>query len=255
MSYRAGWREPRTKMCELSEDFEVLQNFDIELDGRRAEDARLFMYKGDLWTSYTCYHAQGVRSHQRYARIDEYGTVREDYGLTPPSPRVTEKNWQFFEHDGKLYTAYLINPHKIFEVQQDQVIPRHTTAIISPWEYGELHGGTPPIEVDGYYYSFFHSWIAQPPIRRKYYAGVYRFHNKPPFKVANISKRPLMEASSDDMKKYAVNHESAVQSLYSIVFPGGAIFENGKWTISYGYQDAECRIAQFTHEEIENTFK
>ena len=41
----------------------------------------------------------------------------------------------------------------------------------------------------------------------------------------------------------------------SVLFPCGAVLKDGKWLISYGQQDRECRIAVFDAKAIEAVLK
>ena len=74
--------------------------------------------------------------------------------------------------------------------------------------------------------------------------GLYTFEARPPFRPKRISPRPIMWPHDSDRPG---------RLRVSVCFPCGAILREGKWIVSYGYMDHECRLAFFDFSKIEQT--
>jgi hypothetical protein len=196
--------------------------------------------------------------------------IQEKCALTWGRRRAYEKNWQFFAHEGQLLCVYSLQPH---------VVLRRSAAGMeclarSEWRGGfggVMGGGTPPIEFEGEYLSFFHSWIPWEqrgsahlkfrlsPVfsmlnrltgwpfpgagtwpHRLYSAGAYTFQKKWPFRVTRCSFEPLISPTTIE----------APAARPACVFPAGACWHEGKVLLSYGYHDQEGRLATFTPSQL-----
>jgi predicted GH43/DUF377 family glycosyl hydrolase len=107
-----------------------------------------------------------------------------------------------------------------------------------------LRGGTPPVLVDGEFWTWFHAvWIHPDKRSRVYSAGVVRFEGKQPYTPNGVSLFPLI--FPDLMDQGWVKHGR-------IVFPCGALFDHRRreWQVSYGRNDTETCIDFIPHNKV-----
>jgi hypothetical protein len=238
MAWRKGWFSARLWLGELSEDHRLLWGREIDFsriwrltDEDWLEDPRLIVAGNKVLVAFTFVRHGNI--FMALATLDE-GLEVADCRIFDTEHRRGEKNWQFFEHDQALRVVYYPNPHTVgWKAGQEMRMPAADGARL-PWAWGEVRGGTPPVRVGDEYFSFFHSSL-----HCHYVAGFYAFEAKPPFRVTRWPKEPCMVAAKD---KWRGGH--------AVVFPGGAILENGKWLVAYGWQDAFCCLAWYDHEEL-----
>jgi predicted GH43/DUF377 family glycosyl hydrolase len=166
-----------------------------------------------------------------------------------------EKNWTPFIHEDKLLLAYTIDPHLIFRPFLDGSEECETVAKSYPssiWEWGEIRGGTPAIQLsDDYYLGFFHSSILLNSVHSNnipilhYFIGAYLFSTKPPFEIKYISPEPIIGNNF---------YHGAIYKPYwhpvRVVFPCGLIIHNEEVWISYGKQDHEIWIAKLDKRKL-----
>lgn len=86
----------------------------------RSEDWRLFTYKGETWTNFTTYFflndgwpQKDVKARTCLGKLDG-DRIRFINEMSIPECTDEEKNWVFFEHEGKLKFIYSIEPWRIF---------------------------------------------------------------------------------------------------------------------------------------------
>lgn len=246
LAYRCSEINPHLRTVKMGYDFKPIPSTDRrisflnESEATFYEDPRLFKVGEELHVAYTTYSYHGF-----YCWVG-YNKVTHDSHIKPNFPRYkanswaggVEKNWQFFDYAEKPHYVYTINPHIVCEANGSGEPPNiYETKIIPMWKWGVKRGGTPPQLIGDKYYSFFHSRFDVDK-KAKYYVGFYCFDNKPPFPILGIVPFPVFEGD-------VVNaHNKAV------VFPCGAILENGKWIVSYGYNDMNCKIAILDHNKL-----
>lgn len=87
----------------------------------RPEDWRLFHYKGDIWTNYTTYFfyndgwpQKDVMSRTCLGKLDGNNIRFIKEMQINDTMNSEEKNWVFFEHQGKMKFIYSIEPWRIF---------------------------------------------------------------------------------------------------------------------------------------------
>lgn len=263
----------RVAICKMDKDYKPIEGTNTTLliphphknSLNKREDPRLFVFHGKLHCSFInfspiyCKANQGLCSLDENLKVDHiwypnYGfnhnnaiiktkrCYNEQGAFIEYRPRNgIEKNWTFFEHKTKLYGVYHIEPHEIILIKErnkPKLISKIKNNII--WDYGQLRGGTPPIQVGDEYFSFFHSSKRENNVLI-YHMGVYAFKARPPFKITRISKIPLLSGDLLDEKR---------PPHLAVVFPCGVIFKDNKWTISYGYNDYASKLITFTHEEV-----
>lgn len=240
----------RIGMCELNDNFipiahtNKILNLHSKLagfaDNYHVEDPRLFVFNNGLYISYT----DGYQMAQ--AKINpETFEVSENFYIQKPNPARTEKNWTFFEYDGRIYSVYNTSPHVIFEMDDNSWTEKYRTKFDHNWKWGEIRGGTSPLRIGDKFISFFHSALditRNGSKGKQYFAGAYMFEAEPPFNVVAISKEPLLAGEFIS---------EAIPRLWNkifVVFPNGAVRKDDKYIVSFGYNDYQCRLAEISDE-------
>ena len=237
------------------------------------EDPRMFWYNRDLYCAFTFLRIEGNAQNQGLVKLNRHFEVEHlwylDYknnrnaAIVDAKPRMHpggyiinelpnetyEKNWQFFEHNRSLNFVYSIKKHIVAEadLDNDDVSAEYITKKTTDWDWGEPRGGTPPILVDGNYWSFFHSSKSYNKEGKKlYHMGVYVFEGAPPFKPLLISSQPILSGNPRAKKVLWKN---------VAVFPCGAIFDGTDWMVSYGYNDYCIKVAKINHSWLKETLQ
>lgn len=243
-------------ICELDDDLQPKENTSIILNlhsnlmnfgkGFHVEDPRLFIYKKELYLSYTDGYQMGQ------AKIDKQTLQAiESFYIDKPEKDRTEKNWTFFESRGELYAVYDTQKQTIFKMNGQEFEKKYETPFETIWDYGELRGGTSPVRAGNYFLSFFHS---SKMVRRRgrdtkqYFMGAYLFESKPPFKVVKISKEPFL--SGTEMSENIPRFNNKI----FVVFPGSVIRKKDSWLVSYGDNDTYCRYVEISDELLNDNF-
>jgi predicted GH43/DUF377 family glycosyl hydrolase len=240
MAWREGWERAVIWIGRLDSEFIVGLPIKVDLhlwnlgSNPAFEDPRLFLWRNQLHVSFTILAFGRVR--MAMVRLNEEFQAFDLRIFEISDPKM-EKNWQFFEHQEELHAVYLVNPHLVGRICGNQVeFPRKTTPL--PWMDGEARGGSPPVKIGAEYFSFFHSSCCG-----NYVAGVYAFEAKPPFRITRWPQEPCLVADRDKWRTWGGR----------IVFPAGAIFEDGLWTVSFGWHDTHCCLARYRHEDLLST--
>lgn len=152
-----------------------------------------------------------------------------------------QKNWTWFFLQDKLHLLYNSDPWIIVEFGSTWDKQVHHVSEGAKWKLGHIRGGTPPVLVDDLFYTFFHSSTSWRDPFRRYYMGALAFETKPPFKPVKWTQEPLLVGSQNDPWQ---------QKKPLVVFPCGALYENGKWLISYGINDLKCGWVEIPHDDI-----
>lgn len=234
--WRKGWRCAEIWGGELDADCNIVESRRIL--GRKQgttdgfEDPRLFEHNGSLWLAYTRLCSDGV--FQAVASLDASLIVREEWIFKGNSTRK-EKNWQFFSSAQHLQAIYRILPHTVGRVYCDEFVLSPPERQGLKWHWGQPRGGTPPVRVGDEFFSFFHSSI-----KYHYVAAPYAFSAAPPFAITRWPKTHLLIAQQDFMPPDSPH----------VVFPSGALFCSGVWTISYGWHDRFCCLVEISHDEV-----
>ena len=165
-----------------------------------------------------------------------------NHGLKP------EKNWLWFDHEGRTYFVYQTEPHIVCEVKDGVVVDEHKTFASLGWTLGDIRGGTPPVRVGDHYLSFFHSsmpWKKLPRygVRRMYFAGAYLFEAKPPFQIVAATR-------TDKRLLSGTWNEPTAESVPAVVYPTGAILDGNEWFITMGVNDCRCAWMKIPHERV-----
>lgn len=219
-------------------------------------DPRLFRLAGRLFI----YWNSGMHepfNHQFIAELDEstlqpIGRAREL--VMEGERRPTEKNWTFFG-DGPFYALYTIEPHCVmeFSLQGENEIKFHPAVVVNwndnGWSdsYGYLRGGAIPQRLGNYYYNFCHSLYG---VEGNHICvpAVYRFAADYPFAPKDIFLKPLDLANPFGFNE---SPERLNPAGRLVLYPCGAVFNNGKWIVSYGVNDEYSIITEIPVSEID----
>lgn len=233
-SYRDGWiGSVRTHVVPLDREFRPTAeptrlDLTCPASALGSEDGRLFMYGGKLHVAYTGLQANlRAETSQLYARIGDDLRVEEVFACQYPRRRRLEKNWVFFENDGRLYCVYKTWPNfRVLEVNGARCRDAHSTANTTGWSDGEPRGGTPPVLRDGVYHTFFHA-STKLQGHMTYNIGYLTFEAGPPFRVLSMTTEPI--AWANPRTNFGCN--------YSVIFPCGAVPYGDGWAVSCGVHD------------------
>lgn len=223
-------------------------------DSEHHEDCRMFMFRGEPCISFT--EMVGYRPGINYTCIMKYARLklaRNKWSVVEEfTPRYgnnngfsKEKNWVFFEHEKKLMCIYATDPeHVVLEIEGERVVREHKSP--GPkWQWGHVRGGTPPVDLgDGRMLAIFHSSIPTeiPPHYVRYYAAAYTFEKKAPFRILQISERPILAGSEEDGHRVDPRYTEGWKPY--VVFPCGLIADKNGWLMSLGINDWQCAIAR-----------
>lgn len=151
------------------------------------------------------------------------------------------KNVLFWFKDDKLHCLYTSDPWAVYvfgNSWKEQTLFSYDGV---RWKYGWVRGGTPPVLVDGLYYTFFHSSMPWRGRYRRYYMGAIAFNSTPPFAPVHWTQEPILIGSQNDPWQ---------QRKPLVVFPCGAIHENNRWLISFGVNDLKCGYLEMPHVDL-----
>lgn len=216
------------------------------------EDPRCSFDGKRWWLSCVNFIQNQTQAHQVVGPMDSPGTVTRLYhpiigknGASIFSNIGHEKNWLWFFHNGEPHLIYLTNPHTIFRYDWFSGIREKWETSIPEmmWMHGEPRGGSPPVLVDGEYWSFFHSFTPHAWPKRRYHMGALAFESKPPFRVTRMTVLPLLSGSKNDPND---------DRFPLTVFPGGALFQNGKWMVVMGVNDLRCAWINIPHDQLKS---
>lgn len=219
-------------------------------------DPRLIPWRGRLllhWNS----GCHAPRNHQFVQELDRatLSPVGEAFELVKTGGQFhIEKNWGLFASGDDLFATYSLGPLRLLKLSRIgegrmEFSKFHTWG----WDdaayaerYGELRGGAPPVRVDGRYCVFHHSRFGTSRGIR-YVAGVMAFGGDEPFAPEVFSPKPVALPNPFGSRFL---HERLNESVAGVIYPGGAVYENGFWLISYGINDEHCAVACLEHGRL-----
>jgi predicted GH43/DUF377 family glycosyl hydrolase len=217
------------------------------------EDPRLFEFRGELYLSYHGVIGEKGPTNVLYARLGEDYQPREIFCPDIPGRAIWEKSHSYFEGaDGKLYCVYSVGPaHRVLRIEGDQVVDSWESPYRLPWSGGHLRGGASPVLLPGgdRYGHWIHGRIdrnarGQDTWKRLYTLGYYEFESKPPFRTVRGTPDPLMVGNPAELRTWQK------PAFPAVIWPAGAILENGRWRVSCGWQEEEIRIFGWDASEL-----
>lgn len=259
LAARAFWNGAELVIGELGEDLQPVADSFVHLeipasaacrDGR--EDPRLFHFGGRVHVSFDgvfCHPdalGGGMDVHMLVARLDEEARkVEEVWEPQYAGRRAWEKNWTFFEHEGRLFSVYAITGDPLTNANARHTVlahdpPRAWIAFNEPWRCrwsrGIMRGGASPVRVGDEYWHFFHSFIHN----TEYTLGLYAFEARPPFRPTRIVTRPIYVVEKQD-----------VPGEVPCFFAGGAVKRGARWLVAGGVVNRICRVLEFEHRALD----
>lgn len=167
-----------------------------------------------------------------------------------------EKNWAFFEHAGRLYCVYSLQPFIVLacDFAADKLLC--TTAFEHHWysagyeaAHGEIHCGTSPVLIDG-------RWVMIAQSRypkdhdRVYYATLIAFEDQLPFRPTAFADRSLIALTEDELVLRGARDLNA--KLRSCIYPCGLMWDRAADTlsVSYGINDYASGVRTYRRAEL-----
>jgi len=210
------------------------------------EDPRVFVHDNKIYISCANYtHDKFHLVHQKILIFDEnfkhIGNIHPKYGFNGKSiieNTGKEKNWTFFVKDNRLFCVYSINPHVVVEFDWNgDVISESITYYDTKklWKYGSCRGGSNPILKDNKMHCFFHSSVSWGKGKRRYIMGRYTFNPEPPYNITELDTVPILWGNETDDRIF-----KDINPL--VVFPCGAILQDDKFLVSFGFNDEKTGI-------------
>lgn len=250
--------QTRLAIAELSDDFSVMNDRDIFVQARSAEDPRLFIYNGNLHIGFvdSSWPEVNPKCVTKYGKLREY----QDHWLIEDihQPMIgrndgasLEKNFVFWD-SGHLTCLYQTAPELIVHCMSgDQSLMSYKTP--GPrWSWGAMRGGSVPFKYKDGWLRFFHSGLDNepPPWRRRYYLGAMLINQPtPPFNVLAVSKEPILRGSErDDLNE--MERSGCSQYKSKVVFSLGAIEHEDGWLLSCGINDAYCGLIKIIEKDL-----
>lgn len=221
-------------------------------EGHSIEDARGFTFNGKPYISYTV----GRTTNNQHRCVIQYGELvnrgthyqienhfQPKYGKNDFSG--TEKNWSYWETDGKLYCAYQRSPEQIvLQIEGDKVVKEYRTK--SPvCSFGDMRGGTHPIPYKDGMIKFFHTNR----INRKsaywwlYSIGALVMDSKPPFAIRQVSSSPIFVGNEQYFPDWKFWKPK-------VAIPYGAVKKDDEFHVSIGLNDSACAILKLKEEHL-----
>ena len=157
-----------------------------------------------------------------------------------------EKNWTPFEDAfGQLAFVYQQRPRMVIEVGSMRGHESEAPAIAPAGN--TLSGRTPPVRMGDSYLEFVGGWHRIPTRNGRYWFGAQLFGAKPPYKVTNFTKEPLLWGSEGSPTIHSPRPNAGHPCC---VFPAGAIVDGDDVTVSVGVNDSYCCLMRYSVAEL-----
>lgn len=253
LASRKGWSNSTIHLSGLTEDYlvEWTRKLDITVPTapmRGVEDPRLFVLRGELWLSFHGYPlAHAPRTSIVLAKLTKDLSVGQVIVPDYPERAAWEKNHVFFEHDAAMHCVYQTSPgHHVLRFDDSYLAVSdsqyNTTGFVIPSV--TLRGGASPVLHKGEWYHWIHT-VQNPNGGHTYGLGLYTFAATPPFAVRRRVPFVMMTADGHLPK----------QPKKSVLFPCGAIVEDGRWRISMGLHDIASQVVEFGEADVERILR
>lgn len=225
------------------------------------QDPKLVAVGNKLYIVYSNILDKTEKGEFRRMFISELHQGKKHFFAEPPkvlekfegeNPNRREKNWVPFEYQGNLLLARTIKPHDIFDPLYMKNECEHfaTSEGDITWNWGELRGGTPALQLGDHYLAFFHSSKAMKTKQSNgkmmghYFMGAYTFSSLPPFEITAISPEPIVG------DKFYNGPEYKMWKPLRVVFPGGFINHEDYLWVVYGREDHEMWVVKLDKQKL-----
>jgi hypothetical protein len=225
-------------------------------------DPRLFRIGGRLFVYWNSgWHEP--RNHQFVQEIDpvSLAAVGQAHELLLDGPRQKlEKNWTLFEHEGRAFAVYSIQPHRVltFDPAADgdwlmrDVANTAWAAPAYPACHGGLRGGTPPVLHAGQFWSLCHS-VHDAPEGYRYAAATYTFQAAAPLFVPLAGPTQFLSLVPTPFP--VRSFPKLNPAVGEVVYPCGAARTEGGWLVSFGLNDECCGVGHISDATVVATLQ
>ena len=208
------------------------------------EDPRVTLIDGVYYVTYTAFSRRGPRialaSTQDFSHFKKHGLVGPDLddkdgALFPGS--VNGKVVMLHRLDSKIQMAHFDNLESLSNSQEfwTQYVTHYDDFELIrpkyPWEELKVGVGPPPLRTDRGWLVIYHGVSAQ----RIYRAGAILLDLDEPSKILARTKNPILEPEREFEKRGLVSN---------VVFPEGAVIQNGDLLVYYGGADRVACMAK-----------
>lgn len=275
MAYRTECRRfflwSRISLVELDQNFQPVPGtnqilpLETRFDGWGAEDPKMFVFQGCMYVSYGDGYRVMLAQLYDSGRVARCGPVPSDVpDQSPPQAHPRQKNFGFFELDGRLFCQQDVSPAVTweFDPRSWKVIDRqeHLWRWKSPCGH-RLHGASPPVLHDGLLWRWVHthrqealpsprkSWWQSKPVTHanRYYPHLVAFRPEPPFEPVAVGTRPVF------FSPWEPADQPCPPTWHSVAYIGSAERENDGWRLFYGENDCRIVTAHVTDQEANAT--
>jgi predicted GH43/DUF377 family glycosyl hydrolase len=214
------------------------------------EDPRLTLIDGAYYVTYTAFSRRGPRialaSTKDFAHFTKHGLVgpdRNDKDCVLFPERINGKVTMLHRLQSKVQIAYFESLEALDNSQKfwnEYVTHFHDYEVIGPkfsWEKRKVGVGPPPLKTDRGWLVLYHGVS----LNRVYRAGAILLDLDQPAKVLARTREPILEPEMDFETRGVVPN---------VVFPDGAVIQNGELLTYYGGADRVCCIASVPLDEF-----
>jgi predicted GH43/DUF377 family glycosyl hydrolase len=242
------------KLFELTDNYDILKDVPLNIpceDFMAYEDPRVLIKDNKIHISCNEFNFKTPGNfYQKIIVLDEnfkflkfINPVYDGNGKFYNENIKNHKNWTWFLYENNLHAIIQLNPFTVVEFDEDGNMKNEyiDKNFDFSWKYGICRGGTNPLHFKDEFVGIFHSHLICYEESRVYYAGKYKFNNKPPFKMISVDTEPILFGNLED-EKYNIYKKL----IHKVVFPCGSIVENGELVISYGLNDQISCLSTFS---------
>ena len=214
------------------------------------EDPRIIPFEGTFLITYTAFSRRGPRialaSTKDFSDFQKFALVgpdRDDKDCVIFPERIDGKIALLHRLQLKVQIAYfdglesLIKSHSFWREYVTHFDDYEVMRPKFPWEERKVGVGPPPIKTDRGWLVIYHGVSAD----RVYRAGAMLLDLDEPRKVLARTREPILEPEMEFEKKGVVRN---------VVFPDGAVIENGELLSYYGGADRVCCVASAPIDEF-----
>lgn len=211
------------------------------------EDPRFSVLNGELYLSWVLYQnhwdfGTKVLISKMNAEFGITDIFRPSIGDNSKTGCYFEKNWLFYDHDGRTRVIYSICPLKVFEafsVNDDftEIISRSDS--FAEWKYGIPRASIGPIPVNDHYMIFFHSHVEKAKARERVYFLGLALYDKD-LNIVRYTKEPILES---------ILQPAPANEAYCIL-PYGYHLEGDDISISCGLNDISTIVLNMSLSKL-----
>jgi predicted GH43/DUF377 family glycosyl hydrolase len=214
------------------------------------EDPRLTLIDGTYYVAYTAFSRRGPRialaSTKDFMHFTKHGLVgpdRDDKDCVLFPERINGKVTMLHRLKSKVQIAYFESLEALDNSQKfwnEYVTHFDDYEVIGPkfsWEKRKVGVGPPPLKTERGWLVLYHGVS----LNRVYRAGAILLDLDQPAKVVARTREPILEPEMDFETRGVVPN---------VVFPDGAVIQNGELLTYYGGADRVCCIASVPLDEF-----